>query len=121
MNGYEIVFIMDPNVGEEGQKDIVDKAKSAIAENGGKVVHEVDWGRRKLAYRIKKREYGNYHMFYMDRAPAAVKQVESQFRYNEDVIKWLTLAVDDVDAEFTAFEQLRTDGSLARQISDRGR
>ena len=74
-----------------------------------------------MAYKVRKREFGIYHFLYTDRAPAAVQQVESQFRYNEDVIKWLTMAVEDVDAEVTAFQKLRDEGSLAKQISDRGR
>ena len=64
MKGYEIVFIMDPNLGEDGQKEIIDKAKSAYAESGGQISHETGWGRRKLAYPVKKREYGIYHVLY---------------------------------------------------------
>ena len=121
MKGYEIVFIMDPKLGEDGQKEIVDKAKSAYAESGGQISHETGWGRRKLAYPVKKREYGIYHVLYGDRSPEAVKAVEAQFRFNDDVIKWQTIAVEDVEQEHAAFEKLRTEGSLSKQIADRGR
>lgn len=121
MKGYEIIFILDPNTGDEARTQVMERVKSIVSANGGNIVHELSWGRRKLAYRVKKRDYGMYQVLYLDRAPAALKELESQFRFSEDIIKWQSVAVEDVNAEVAAFEKLRTEGSLAKQIGDRGR
>lgn len=121
MKGYELIFILDPNTGDEAKTAVMDRVKSIVSSNGGNIVHEMSWGRRKLAYRVKKREFGIYQVLYTDHAPAAVKEVETQFRFSEDVIKWQTVAVEDVNAEIAAFDKLRNEGSLAKQIGDRGR
>jgi small subunit ribosomal protein S6 len=121
MKGYEIIFILDPNTSDDGQKQILDKVKTTISGHGGEVVHEATWGRRKLAYPVGKREYGIYHLLYTNRTPSALKEAESQFRFSEDVLKWLSVAVEDVQKEFTDFERLKSEGSMARQIADRGR
>ncbi len=121
MKGYEIVFIVDPNVTDEGQQELLAKAKDLYTGAGGEVVHESNWGRRKLAYRVKKLDYGIFHLLYVSRAKEALRELENQFRFSPEVIKWQTVAVDDVDQEHEAFEQLRNEGSLAQKISDRGR
>jgi small subunit ribosomal protein S6 len=121
MKGYEIIFILDPNTGDEAQTQMLDRVKSIVSSHGGNVVHQLPWGRRKLAYAVKKRDFGIYHVLYVDHAPAAVKEVETQFRFSEDVIKWQSVAVEDVQAEIAAFDKLRNEGSLAKQIGDRGR
>lgn len=121
MKGYEIIFIVDPNIGEEGQQALLDKTKEVYAGAGGSVIHEVNWGRRKLAYRVKKLDYGIYFLLYVDRVAGALKDLENQFRFNPDIIKWQTVAIDDVDQEHAAFQQLKSEGTLAQKISDRGR
>ena len=121
MKGYEIIFIVDPNIGEEGQQALLDKTKEIYAGAGGSVIHDANWGRRKLAYRVKKLEYGIYFLLYVDRVADALKDLENQFRFNPDIIKWQTVAIDDVDQEHAAFQQLKSEGTLAQKISDRGR
>ena len=121
MKGYEIIYILDPNTGEEARTQFNERVKGIISGNGGQVLHETSWGRRKLAYRMKKRDYGIYEVLYTSHAPGALKEMETQLRFSENIIKWQSVAVPDVDAEFTAFEKLRSEGSLAKQIGDRGR
>ncbi len=121
MKGYEIIFIVDPNVGEEGQQELLDKTKEVYTGAGGAVVHDASWGRRKLAYPVNKLEYGIYFLLYVDRVADALKELENQFRFNAEIIKWQTVAIDDVDQEHSAFQQLKNEGTLAQKISDRGR
>lgn len=121
MKGYEIVFIMDPNTPEDGQQEFVDRARKLFADRGGEVVHHAPWGRRKLAYRVKKHDYGVYHLLYATPTDDALRELENQFRYTDSVIKWLSLKVDDLEHERANFERLRSEGSLAQKISDRGR
>jgi len=119
MQGYESIFILDPNATDEAQTSLLDKFKGIIEGQGGRIVQHAKWGRRKLAYEVKKRSHGIYHLFYIDHAPKAVKALESQLRLEENVLKWMSVAVEDVEAEHAAFEKLRTQGSLSQTLTER--
>lgn len=119
MQGYESIVILDPNLTEEQQTVLLDKLKGIIEGQGGKIVQHAKWGRRKLAYEVKKKDYGLYHLFYLDRTPPALKALEGQLRFEETVLKWMSVAVEDVEAEHAAFEKLRTGGSAAQTLSER--
>lgn len=119
MQGYESIVILDPNLTEEQQNALLDKFKGIVTGQGGKVIQHAKWGRRKLAYEVKKRDYGHYHLFYLDHTPAALKALEHQYRFEEGVLKWMSVKVDDVKAEHAAFEKLCTQGSAAQTLSER--
>lgn len=90
---YETVFIINPDVGEEATKGIVKKAASALEKYQGKDVLVTEWGRRKLAYRIKKKAEGHYVLIaYTSEAPAG-KELERLLRYNESVLRYQTVVV----------------------------
>ena len=118
MQGYESVLILDPELSEDSQKELIGKYTSLIGSNGGKVVHHATWGRRKLAYEVKKKQYGFYHLLYLDRAPQALRAMENSFRIDDGVLKWMSVAVDDVNKEFEAFEKLKTEGSIAQTLTE---
>lgn len=119
MEGYESIVILDPNATEEDQQGLLGKYKETVEGQGGQIVHQTLWGRRKLAYPVKKREYGYYHVIYLDRTPQAVSALERAFRIDDNVLKWMTVAVEDVDEEFNKFEKLKNEGSIAQSLSDR--
>lgn len=118
MQGYESIFIVDPEIPEDEQNSLVDRLKGLIGGNGGNVLHHFVWGRRKMAYEVKKRQYGVYHLMYLDKSPEALRALENSFRIDDKVIKWLNVSVEDVDKEFAAFEKLRTEGSVATTLGD---
>ena len=62
LNQYETVFIITPVLSEAQMKEAVEKFKSVIAENGGEIVHEENWGLRKMAYPIQKKSTGFYNL-----------------------------------------------------------
>ena len=119
MQGYESIFILDPNVTEEDQQGLLEKLKKTVSDNGGKVVHTAQWGRRKLAYPVKKRDYGIYHLLYLDRTSEALNAMDTIYRFDENVIKWQNVMVDDLDEEFNKFEKLKTEGTIAQGVSER--
>lgn len=116
--GYESIFILHPDTGEEDQEGLIEKFKSLIGANGGQVLHHTTWGRRRLAYEVKKNRYGFYHLFYMDRTPDALRALENTFRIDDSVIKWMSVSVEDVEKEFANFEKLKTEGSVAKSLSE---
>jgi small subunit ribosomal protein S6 len=118
MQGYESILILDPEASDEAQKETIEKYKSLIGTNGGQVVHHAVWGRRKLAYEVKKRQYGVYHLLYLDRSPQALRALENSCRIDDSIIKWMSVAVEDVNKEFEAFEKLKSDGSIAQTLTE---
>ena len=71
MEGYESIIILDPNATEEDQQGLLGKFKETVEGQGGQIIHQAPWGRRKLAYPVNKREYGYYHVMYLDQSPEA--------------------------------------------------
>ena len=91
---YETVFILTPVLSETQVRDAVEKFRAIVAENGGTIVHEEDWGLRKLAYSIQKKNSGFYHLFEYTAPGTAIDVLETEFRRDERVIRYLTVALD---------------------------
>ncbi len=100
MNRYETVFIMTPVLSEEQAAETVDKFKGLIKEGGGKVVHEENWGLRKLAYPIQKKTTGFYHLVEFEMEPLKVRPFETEFRRDERIIRFLTTKMDKYHIEY---------------------
>ena len=91
---YETVFIATPVLSEAQMKEAVAKYLDLIKENGGEVVYEQDWGLRKLAYPIQKKTTGFYHLIEFKAEPDFIKKLETQYRRDERIIRFLTFAMD---------------------------
>ncbi|HEV7379733.1 MAG TPA: 30S ribosomal protein S6 [Dyadobacter sp.] len=92
---YETVFILTPILSEAQAKDAVEKFSAIITSNGGAIVHEEDWGLRKLAYPIQKKNSGFYHIFeYTANEGNVVDVLETEFRRDERVLRFMTIALD---------------------------
>jgi small subunit ribosomal protein S6 len=100
MKNYETVFILDPILSEQQVKDTVAKFKSLITDNGGEVYHQEDWGLRRLAYPIQNKKSGFYSLFEFKAAPSFLKKLEIEYRRDESIIRFLTLALDKHAVEF---------------------
>ena len=91
---YETVFIATPVLSDAQMKEAVAKYISFIQENGGEVVYDQDWGLKKLAYPIQKKTTGFYHLIEFKAAPAFIEKLETQYRRDERIIRFLTFAMD---------------------------
>ena len=91
---YETVFIATPVLSDAQMKEAVAKYLDLIKENGGEVVYEQDWGLRKLAYPIQKKTTGFYHLIEFKAEPAFISKLETQYRRDERIIRFLTFAMD---------------------------
>jgi|SRR5574344_233143 small subunit ribosomal protein S6 len=94
LKNYETVFIATPVLSDVQMKEAVSKYLSIIKENGGEVVYEEDWGLRKLAYPIQKKTTGFYYLIEFKAEPQFVATLETQFRRDERIIRFLTFAMD---------------------------
>ena len=93
-NRYETVFILTPVLSEDQTKEAVKKFKDLIKAGHGKVRHEENWGMRKLAYPIQKKSSGFYHLIEFESEPAFVAKLETEYRRDERVIRFLTVKMD---------------------------
>ncbi|MBO8428465.1 MAG: 30S ribosomal protein S6 [Bacteroidetes bacterium] len=91
---YETVFIATPVLSESQMKEAVGKYIDFIKSEGGEIVYEQDWGLRKLAYPIQKKTTGFYHLIEFKAEPAFIKTLETQYKRDERIIRFLTFAMD---------------------------
>ncbi len=94
---YECVFIARQDISTPQVDALVETFGGLITENGGSVAKQEYWGLRNLAYRIKKNRKGHYVLFNLDCAPDALHEMERQMRLNEDILRFLTLRIDEVE------------------------
>ncbi|MEW6469625.1 MAG: 30S ribosomal protein S6 [Bacteroidota bacterium] len=94
LKSYETVFIMTPVLSDEQAKETVSKYKKLLADLGAKIVHEEDWGLRKLAYPIQKKSTGFYHLIQFDAPGTAVSTLEVEYKRDERLLRYLTVALD---------------------------
>ena len=101
MNQYETVFIITPVLSEEQMKEAVKKFSGYLAENGGEIVNEDNWGLRKLAYPIQKKSTGFYHLIEFKSGGELVNRLEVEFRRDERIIRFLTVRLDKFAVEYS--------------------
>ena len=91
---YETIFIVNPEVAEEGIKALIQKF-SDIINNDGKVLEVEELGKKKLAYEIKKNKEGYYVTINFEANPELIKELERVYRITDDVIKFLTISKEE--------------------------
>ena len=94
---YESVFIARPDISAAQVDGLVETFEKAIAGGGGSIQKKEYWGLRNLAYRIKKNRKGHYMLMNIDAPADAVAEMERQMRINEDVMRHLTLRVEELE------------------------
>ena len=115
-NQYETVIILTPVLSEQQMKDAVAGYRELITGNGGKLVHEENWGLTKLAYPIQKKGKGFYHLFEFTANPEFIKSFELAFRRDERVLRYLTVKLDRWGVDFN---QRKRNGEL-RTVTPQG-
>jgi small subunit ribosomal protein S6 len=91
MNLYEKVIILDPNLDEKAIEEIVGKVKGLITEQGGEILKSENWGQKKLAYELNKRDKGYYILLYFKAPPSAISKLEKFCRVTDPIIKFMII------------------------------
>ena len=94
VNQYETVFIMTPVLSEDQMKETVQKFEKILTDKGAEIVHQENWGLRKLEYPIQKKSSGFYHLFEFKADGDVVANLELQYRRDERIIRYLTVSMD---------------------------
>ncbi|ELR73175.1 SSU ribosomal protein S6p [Fulvivirga imtechensis AK7] len=100
MKNYETVFILNPVLSEEQMKDTVKKFVQVLTDGKAEVINEEQWGLRKLAYPIQHKSTGFYNLVEFKAEPQLVDKLETEFRRDEAVMRFLTTALDKHALEY---------------------
>ena len=95
---YEHVFLARQDISAQQVEGLVDSFRSIIEQNGGSIGKTEYWGVRSLTFRIKKNRKAHFELINIDAPPAAVAELERQMRLSTDVIRFLTVRVDEHEA-----------------------
>ncbi|CUR55026.1 putative 30S ribosomal protein S6 [metagenome] len=87
MRAYEVMVILDPSLEERTIEPSLDKYLNVIRKDGGNVENVDVWGRRRLAYEVKKNAEGIYAIITLQAEPATVKEFDRQLTLNESVLR----------------------------------
>ena len=99
---YETVFILTPVLSDVQMKEAVEKFSKVLTDNGAEIVNTEEWGLRKLAYPIQHKSTGFYSLIEFDAEPTTIKKLETAYRRDERVIRFLTFRLDKYAAEYAA-------------------
>ena len=99
---YETVFILTPVLSDAQMKEAVEKFSKVLTDNGATIVNHEDWGMKKLAYPIQKKSSGFYNFIEFEGEPTIVKKIETAFRRDERVLRFLVFRQDKYAAEYAA-------------------
>ena len=94
MRKYEIIFIIK-SLDEEATNAVIDKFSKLIAANGGEIVKEDRWGKKRLAYDIKKENEGYYVLFYVKCEPPCVNECDRVMKITDEILKHMIVRSDE--------------------------
>ncbi len=104
---YETVFILTPVLSDAQMKEAVEKFAKALTDNGATITNTEEWGLRKLAYPIQKKSTGFYCFIEFEGDPTLVKKLDTAFRRDERVIRFLVFRQDKYAAEYAEKRRAR--------------
>ena len=114
---YESVYIARPDISATQVEALTADWTQILEENGGKVTKDEYWGLKSLAYRIKKNRKGHYSLMNIDAPAAALTELERNMRLNEDVLRYMSIRVDEHEEGPSVMMQNKSN----RDDRDRGR
>ena len=118
---YEHVVITRPEISPQQVDALVEDITKTITDMGGKVSRTEYWGLRNLTYRIRKNRKGHYALINIDAPAAAVHELERKQKINEDVMRFKTIRVEELDEEPSPILARRDRDERRRQRREGGR
>ncbi|MCE2520499.1 MAG: 30S ribosomal protein S6 [Alphaproteobacteria bacterium] len=118
---YESVFIVRPDSSPQQVEALAGKMETLVQEGGGDVPKTEIWGLKSLAYRIKKNRKGHYVFMNVDASVETLGELERNLRFNEDVLRFMSVRVDRLDSEVSPMmrnKSSRDDRSIRRNTGE---
>ena len=100
LKNYETVFILNPVLSEDQMKDAVGQYEQLLKDTGAEIINKEIWGLRKFAYPIQKKSTGFYNLMEFKADPSAIASMETEFKRDERVMRFLTVALDKHAVEY---------------------
>lgn len=94
MNHYEVMYVIDTMMEDEGRKGLIERFSNLVTENGGNVTRIDEWGKRTLAYPINYKTTGYYVLMYFDAPSTLPRELERNMQINENILRYLVIAND---------------------------
>ncbi|MBD3169648.1 MAG: 30S ribosomal protein S6 [candidate division Zixibacteria bacterium] len=116
MNKYETTIVLDVGLDQSAVENEISNVERIIAGKGGNVIEVEKWGVKRFAYELKKRHQGNYIHIKFESDGSVPKDLASQFNFNENIIRYLTVVSEEAEGLKGALERQRTEeeGSVSR-------
>ena len=108
---YESAILINAALDDEAIKNLIGRVKENITNNGGEILEVEDWGRKRLAYQVKKSKIGYYEIFRFNSQPDLIPKLERYYQLDETILRYLTITLSK-----EALEQIEIDKSLLPQL-----
>ncbi|WP_169568749.1 30S ribosomal protein S6 [Sneathiella limimaris] len=115
---YETVFIARQDISSQQVDALTEKMSQFVTAGDGKVAKVENWGLRNLAYKVKKNRKGHYVLLNIDAPVDAVKEMERNMRLDEDILRHMTIRVDELEEGDSVMLQSKSGRSGGRRDSD---
>lgn len=110
---YESAVLLNAALDDETIKNAITRIKETITVNGGEIKEIEDWGRKRLAYQVKRSKIGYYTIFRFDSPPDLISKLERYYQLDENILRYLTITLSK-----EALEQIDIDKTLQSQIAE---
>jgi small subunit ribosomal protein S6 len=94
MNLYEMMYIQNPDLGEEDQEKLLTRLKNTIGKNSGEIIRIDDMGVRGLSYKIQKKPRGHYFLSYLEGPGSMIPEIERFLRIDENILRFVIVKLD---------------------------
>lgn len=95
MRKYEVAIVLHPDL-EIDLESILEKIEIILSKNGSRITKKDNWGKRKLAYKIKKQDWGIYVFYQIDAKPEQITKINQTLRITEEVIRYLVVSLENI-------------------------
>jgi small subunit ribosomal protein S6 len=118
LRSYQSVLILKPDIDEPRVADALEKIGDFIKSNGGACLKVENWGKKRLAYRVKKSRFGIYLNLYHTLEPAKVVELETKYKLYDLIIKYMVVRLEDDELERALGKETEVDGESKGEDKD---
>ena len=112
MRTYEALYIVSPELDDDAIQTIAKETEALVVKNEGAIVRSEIWGKRKLAYTVKKFTEGAYILLRFQATPEFIRRLETYFKLSEQIIRYLVVYLDEHTLKLEALQQKRKEDEM---------
>ena len=120
MNSYEVIFILDPVLTEDGVEAEIGAVREVVAKKGGEVAEVQKWGKKRLAYEVKKRKDGQYILMKVGGPGGVVADLDRHFRITETILKGMVVRAEEPQRTRFKSKPSRSQGEVGTATQEVG-